>query len=290
MPGSAPGAGAGSPAAAPAAPPRPPEADGWGSPPPLPGPLWSETARTGPGAPDPDDPSAPETRGPLRRRAAWGWTQGLAGLAVGFGPELLLYAASLGVASSEASGGSVTTGSAIALVVVSLVIYGWQTAAAWFFSVRIAGRRFSAWGFRLPTRAYFWTIPAALAVVYLVSIGHDMLIHPKQQELISEFPHSAAGTVLFVLLAVVIAPLFEEVFFRGFLFRGFASSWGWVAGAVVSSAVFGIAHAQVDVFVPLFVLGLMLCWVYHWTGSLWTSISLHALFNGVSVLAWALTG
>ena len=72
-----------------------------------------------------------------------------------------------------------TTGSAITLVVISLVIYGWQTAAAWFFSVRVAGRRLSAWGFRLPTRAYFWTIPAALAVVYVASIAHDVLVHPQ---------------------------------------------------------------------------------------------------------------
>ena len=83
-----------------------------------------------------------------------------------------------------------------------------------------------------------------------------------------------------------MAPLFEEIFFRGFLFRGFANSWGWGWGAAASAAVFGIAHLQLDVFVPLFALGLGLAWVYHRTGSLWTSISLHALFNGISVLAW----
>ncbi len=257
-------------------------------PPPLSGPPWVTTGPPAP--PDPDDPRAPETRGPLRRRAAWGWSQGLAGLAVGFGPEVLLYAASLGVASSGAAGTKVTTGSAIALVVVSLVVYGWQTAAAWFFSLRTAGRGLAAWGFRLPTRAYFWTIPTALAVVYGVSIVHDMVIHPKQQDIVGEFPHSGIGVTLFVILAVVMAPVFEEVFFRGFLFRAFASSWGWLPGAAVSAGVFGIAHAQVDVFIPLFALGLTLAWVYKRTGSLWTSISLHALFNGISVLAWALTG
>jgi membrane protease YdiL (CAAX protease family) len=169
-------------------------------------------------------------------------------------------------------------------------VYVWQIAAAWFFSVRTAGAGLAAWGFRLPTRAYFWTIPAALAVVYVVSIAHDVLVDPKRQDIVGEFPHTTVGIVLFVLLAVIIAPLFEEIFFRGFLFRAFASSWGWVAGAAVSSAVFGIAHLQLDVFLPLFALGLMLAWVYQRTGSLWTSISLHALFNGLSVLVWALGG
>ena len=53
---------------------------------------------------------------------------------------------------------------------------------------------------------------------------------------------------------------------------------------MLSSAVFGLAHLQLDIFVPLLVLGLALAWVYKRTGSLWTSITLHALFNAISVL------
>jgi hypothetical protein len=226
----------------------------------------------------------------LRREAAWGWRGGLLGLAVAFGPELLLYAVSLGAVAADAGNATVSAASAVALVVISLVVYGWHTAAAWFFSVRVARSGLAAWGFRRPTRAFFWTIPAALAVVYAVSIAHDVIVDPRQQDIIGEFPHTPVGIALFVLLAVVIAPLAEEVFFRGFLFRAFASSWGWLTGAVVSSAVFGVAHAQLDVFLPLFALGLMLAWVYKRTGSLWTSIALHALFNGLSVLVWALGG
>ena len=222
-------------------------------------------------------------------RAGWGWGLSLAGLAVGFGPEALLYAAALGTGTST-NVGKVTIGSAVALVIGSIVVYGWQTLAAWFFSLRVAGNRLALWGFTTPNKAFFWTIPVALAAVYLVSFLHDLVVHPKQQDIIGEFPRTGAGIVLFVILAVVMAPLFEEIFFRGFLFRGFSSSWGWVAGACVSSAVFGIAHLQLDIFVPLFALGLALAWVYKRTGSLWTSIAFHALFNGLSVLAWALTG
>jgi len=222
-------------------------------------------------------------------RAGWGWGLSLAGLLVGFGPEVLLYAAALGMSVST-DVDKVTLGSAVALVIGSVVVYGWQTLAAWFFSLRVAGRRLALWGFTMPSKAFFWTIPVALAAVYLVSFLHDLVVHPKQQDIIGEFPRTTAGIVLFVFLAVVLAPLFEEIFFRGFLFRGFSSSWGWVAGACVSAAVFGVAHLQLDVFVPLFALGLALAWVYKRTGSLWTSIAFHALFNGLSVLAWALTG
>jgi membrane protease YdiL (CAAX protease family) len=294
----APGTGAPRPAARPPVPPPEVPGRGWSPAPPPPSapgrglpPLFPYSPPpdlAGPAGPKPPQPEA-EPPGPLRRAAPWGWGGSLAGLAVGFGPELLLYAASLGLAATDASATKVTTGSAVALVVISLVIYGWQTLAAWFFSVRVAGRRLSAWGFRRPTKAYFWTIPVGLAVVYVASILHDLVVHPKAQDIIGEFPHTPVGVALFVILAVVLAPLFEEIFFRGFLFRGFSSSWGWPAGLLISAGVFGIAHAQLDVFVPLFTLGLMLAWVYKRTGSLWTSISLHALFNAISVLAWALT-
>ncbi len=253
-------------------------------------PLAELAPRTQAGERPDGRPPEPRRRGPLGREAAWGWGGSLAGLAAAFGPELLLYAVALGAGASTAADGKVTTGSAVALVVVSLLIYGWHTLAAWFFSVRVAGRRLAAWGFRLPTRAYFWTIPVGLMTVYAVTIAHEMVVNPREQDIVGQFPRTPAGIALFVVLAVVLAPLFEEVFFRGFLFRGLSASWGWMAGALVSSGVFGIAHAQLDVFVPLFALGLVLAWVYQRTGSLWTSISLHALFNGISVLAWALTG
>jgi membrane protease YdiL (CAAX protease family) len=184
----------------------------------------------------------------------------------------------------------VTVGSAVALLIGSLVLYGWQTLAAWLFSLRTAGRSLALWGFRRPTKAFFWTIPLALAAVYAVSVAHDLVVHPQEQDIISEFPRSQMGIVLFILVAVVMAPVFEEIVFRGFLFRGFANSWGWLWGALASSAVFGLAHLQLDVFVPLAALGFALAWVYKRTGSLWTCIAMHALFNGVAVLAWALTG
>jgi membrane protease YdiL (CAAX protease family) len=223
-------------------------------------------------------------------QASWGWPAAVAGLALGSAPEVLLtIAAALGGGETP-SRAEVTVSSAALLAVGALVVYGWQGLAAWLCSLRGAGRSLALWGFRRPGRAFFWTIPLALVAVYAVTVVHDLVVDPEQQEIISAFPRSGAGIVLFVLVAVVMAPLFEEVVFRGFLFRGFANSWGWVWGAVVSSAIFGIAHLQLDVFVPLAALGFALAWVYRRTGSLWTCIAMHAIFNAVAVLAWALTG
>ncbi len=201
---------------------------------------------------------------------------------------LLTVAAAIGDGSG--SGGKTTTGSAALLAASALILYGWQGLAAWLFSLRSAGRSLVLWGFRRPNRAFFWTVPLGLLAVYAVSFAHDLLVHPEQQQIVSGFPRNGAGVALFILVAVIMAPLFEEIVFRGCLFRGFANSWGWVWGALASGAVFGIAHLQLDVFLPLATLGFVLAWAYKQTGSLWTCITMHALFNTIAVLAWAFTG
>ena len=222
-------------------------------------------------------------------RADWRWPAAVAGLVAGAAPQALLELASLFSGSTSTSTGKVTAASAIMLALFSLVLYGWQVFAAWLFSLRNAGRTLVLWGFRRPTSAYFWVVPAGLIAEFAFSYAHDALVHPHQQAIVSEFPHSAVGGVMFVLVAVVMAPAFEEIVFRGFLFRGLANSFGWVWAALISAALFGGAHLQLDVFLPLAALGFILAWAYHRTGSLWTNITMHALFNAIAVLAWALT-
>jgi len=269
---------------APAPPPWTPSADAAGLPYPWPPtPMAPPPPHTGTSAAGSRPPGAAT---PRPRPSSWTWRHCLAGLLVGFGPEALLTLAALGTNDSADTAVKVSVGSALVLLLSSLIAYSWQTLAAWLFSLRITGFRLALWGFTRPGKAILWTVPAGLAAVYAVSLLYGLVVNSKQQEILSEFPRSAGGLVLFLLVAVVVAPLFEETFFRGFLFRGFADSWGWVAGAVVSAAIFGLAHLQLDVFVPLFALGFVLAWVYKRTGSLWTSIALHALFNLLSVLGW----
>ncbi|MGE5229512.1 MAG: lysostaphin resistance A-like protein [Deltaproteobacteria bacterium] len=265
--------------------------------------AWRPAAETGlTGVASARSGAAPEPGGGPRLRAAapgqplylpqasWRWPQALAGLAIGAAPEALLSLAALIGGAGSSSSGAVSAGSAALLAVSALVLYGWQGLSAWLFSLRTAGRALALWGFRRPTRAILWTVPVGLVAVYAVSLAHDLVVHPEQQPIVNEFPRSGAGAALFVLVAVVMAPLFEEIVFRGFLFRGFANSWGWVWGALASSAVFGLAHLQLDVFVPLATLGFFLAWAYKKTGSLWSCIAMHGIFNAIAVLAWALTG
>ena len=212
------------------------------------------------------------------------------GLLVAAAPQVLLYLAALSSGALDAEGPieEVTLATAIVMLVSSIVLYGWQTMAAWIFSLRLSRQGFRGWGFVRPRASFFWTIPVALAASYTVAVVHDWLVAPPPQDIVEQFPRSVAGGILFFVVAVLLAPLFEELFFRGFLYKGLLHSLGWWPAALGSAAIFSLAHLQMTVFVPIFALGLGLAWVYERTGSLWTSITMHAVFNGFAVLVWSL--
>ncbi len=91
------------------------------------------------------------------------------------------------------------------------------------------------------------------------------------------------GVILSFAVVVLWAPLVEEVFFRGFVFPGLAGWLGILGAAVASSALFALAHIDRPIFVPpIFVTGMLLAWLYHKTGSIWSSFSAHALQNALA--------
>lgn len=93
-------------------------------------------------------------------------------------------------------------------------------------------------------------------------------------------PRLLAGLVV---LAVVAAPVAEEVFFRGilhpFLTARFGSSFGLALGALA----FAGFHLHLPSLAPLFVLAVALALAYEWSGNLVASIVIHAGFNAVAV-------
>ena len=88
--------------------------------------------------------------------------------------------------------------------------------------------------------------------------------------------------VLAFIAVVAAAPLTEEVFFRGFLFAGFAKTWGFWPAAAASSIVFALSHVSPGVLVPAFASGMLFIWVYRRTGSIWPSMLAHAAQNALA--------
>jgi len=90
-------------------------------------------------------------------------------------------------------------------------------------------------------------------------------------------------------LAIVIAPINEELLFRGGLFRFFNARLPTPVAMILSSIPFGLLHMNWFSFLPLVVLGCFLCGVTLKTGSLKPAILMHAFFN-MNAIASILSG
>ncbi|HTB64340.1 MAG TPA: CPBP family intramembrane glutamic endopeptidase [Opitutales bacterium] len=90
---------------------------------------------------------------------------------------------------------------------------------------------------------------------------------------------SISAKALLVFFAVLVAPATEELFFRAGIYRFLKSRLpaGWAA--IVASLIFALTHVNLEQFLPLFVLGMLLVWLYERTGNVRAPILFHAFFN-----------
>jgi membrane protease YdiL (CAAX protease family) len=124
---------------------------------------------------------------------------------------------------------------------------------------------------------------AAYGLILLHNAALYYLGVDTQGEQILKIFSELESPIWFVLVAVVLAPLVEEIFFRGFLFQGFRQRYGWKGGVLLSSFIFGAAHLDPVAFLPTFVLGAVIAYIYHRSNSLWPGIILHVLVNALGV-------
>lgn len=129
--------------------------------------------------------------------------------------------------------------------------------------------------------------PVLLLWGVLFVFATSLVIEPLMK-LLPQVPNVYGRGVWSLLTLVVMAPLFEEVIFRGVLLESTRARYGVVAAWLISSVVFGVVHLYPAVMVNAVVMGLILGFVYIRTASLWPAIILHAFNNGVAYLLLAL--
>lgn len=118
---------------------------------------------------------------------------------------------------------------------------------------------------------------------YMIIILHNAILYAwgvdTQGDQISQIFSKLKSPIWLFLVGVVVAPVVEEIFFRGFLFQGFRQKYGWVAAILLSSFIFAAAHLDPVSFIPTFILGSVLAYVYHRSNSLWPGIIFHFMVN-----------
>ncbi|MGH2979109.1 MAG: lysostaphin resistance A-like protein, partial [Solirubrobacterales bacterium] len=208
-------------------------------------------------------------------------SKGFTGLLVGIVGVIVasgLVAIPFAVAGADLdSGGFIIVGT----IVQDLVMI----AAAYFLTAdlgRPSARTFGLRPFR--SSALGWIFAALVAYLVLTSI-YTVLVDPPSEQLPTGLDKADENLLLAVatgMLLVAVAPLAEEIFFRGFLYQAFRNSFGVLPGALLSAVIFGAIHLEFFKLVQLAILGVILALLFEKTKSLWPPIILHAVNNSLA--------
>jgi len=162
----------------------------------------------------------------------------------------------------------------------ALIIGCLPTLAVLWIAIRKAGRMFAEY------LALNWPSTNELLLAFAVTgavIGAHTMFWPYRPSAHSLLVVGAPGGLFVLLIGGCLAgPIVEEFVFRGFMFRGWSESFlGPIGAIVLTSALFGMSHAQYDW--PdrfwLFLFGLVLC-TFRWrTNSTWLTVVVHSTAN-----------
>jgi len=210
----------------------------------------------------------------------------------------------------------------LAAIVIAIFLTG-------VFVLRSAGRRvtysLSSLGLRRPRNGILRGVGLGIATG-LAGILVETVANPISVLVLRHFGYSAKssiqqpfmqglegwvrqspGVAIPAMIAVVVlfGPAVEELVFRGAIFNGLYRLGAllssrlrlkrgrgvsfWVA-AIVSSSLFALLHLEPVIFLSIFVLALLLCYVFFRTGSILTSFAAHATFNSLAVIVIILDG
>jgi membrane protease YdiL (CAAX protease family) len=169
------------------------------------------------------------------------------------------------------------------LVVVCGLVYSRITFRKAFLSPRGTTGHAVKMGFLYGAAA----LPPVVGLSMGVSAALDGLGYLPQHQEAFEWLNAAQspGARLFMLAAVVVvAPVVEELLFRGILFAAVLKTRRFAFAALLSGAYFALAHLHAPSFLPLLALSAAFAAGYATTGSIVTPIIMHALFNFTSLL------
>jgi uncharacterized protein len=161
-----------------------------------------------------------------------------------------------------------------------------------FVSVRRGWKLKDYLNLRPLSRKSLWQMAAVFAALLLVSVVIGFFwSQTNDSGFTVDALKSSPSPVLFGLAVLIFAPVFEESLFRGFLFKGFRDSTLGAVGAVILTALLWAAlHLQYDIagVAEIFVLGLVFGVVRLRTGSLYSTLALHFLWNLAALISAAL--
>ena len=132
-----------------------------------------------------------------------------------------------------------------------------------------------------------WKYPVlgAFGTLFLSVAVSQIGIEPQGMKQVIEVVREPHELILSLLLLSLLAPVVEELVFRGLLYGWIAGRWGGTAGLVVSSLAFAAAHWEPAHIILVLPLGFLFGWLRRRTDSLLPSLFSHIVNNGFALAA-----
>jgi uncharacterized protein len=222
----------------------------------------------------------------------------------GLGEAVLIFAISVVLASAASfliaqvlrTSFTSTTSSFLLIFLSSVVLYTFLLAGT-FYSVKVRHHStLAALGLKLDgfghgvALGFVLGMPLFLGAIFIAFIIQK-LVNPTTTDQVSRSVNNiASGSVgwglvalLFITL-VILAPVCEEIFFRGYLYPALRNRMNKQPAMIINGALFAAAHFELVGFLPRFLLGWGLCYIYERNRTLGGPMTGHALYNGLVLL------
>jgi uncharacterized protein len=167
-----------------------------------------------------------------------------------------------------------------AVIVATLAFAHWRGGQAW--------RELVAWKSSVvkPKDRWLWTIIAAALIYSLLILPFVLSQFDQAGHLSFKIPADSSASFMLVSLAVFVAPITEELLFRGWIYTGLRYRLGMWAALILSSAIFALAHYE-DTHIyalAVFPVGLALGGLRERSGTVTVPILFHAFYNLTAVI------
>jgi membrane protease YdiL (CAAX protease family) len=178
------------------------------------------------------------------------------------------------------------------------LVYIAQVAAMifplWFLAVRKRDVKLYNFGFRWigTGKTILWVICAyvfylglgTLFIILFYNFGLGSLGFEPQSNIFDLFGREPLGVIIAFVIALIIAPLTEELFFRGFMLQTISKIISPIWGIILTALIFAAVHFEFQSIAPLIILSLVLNILYVKTRSIWPGIVFHILNNTIAFI------
>ncbi|MFC7679258.1 CPBP family intramembrane glutamic endopeptidase [Paenibacillus sp. GCM10028914] len=135
-------------------------------------------------------------------------------------------------------------------------------------------------------RILLWTVVLIIGSVLVMELTNLLGNTYENSKTEAMQQHVTFVTVLIAFVsAAIISPLYEEIFYRGFIYRWLRTRLSMRWAIILSSLIFTIVHIPTYNAMPVnFISGIVFAWAYERTNSIWPAVIVHGLVNGIAVV------